>query len=326
MTKKLEIFAQSEDKGKRLDKFLFEKIAENIAGFSRTRVKTLVDNGDIVGASNNSNLNCSAKIKGDEKFLVTIPENEESKIEAQDIDFEIVFEDDDMLVINKPAGLTTHPGTGNQDNTLVNALLFKIGDRLSGINGVTRPGIVHRLDKDTSGLMVVAKNDVSHQSLAAQIESRELKRSYLALCYGVPEKLSGRIDKNIARSHRNRLKMTIVKNSGKHAITNYTVVKTYCNNLLSLVECRLETGRTHQIRVHMKEIGHALVGDLIYNNKRKYLGTLSLELQNAVNNFPRQFLHSYKIGFAHPISGEEMEFEIPLAKDLQDLLDLISQN
>lgn len=320
---KLKISAQSEDKGKRLDKFLFEKLAEKIPGFSRTRVKTLVDNGDIVGSEDKSTLNCSAKIKGNESFLVTIPQNQESKIEAQDIDFEIIFEDEHMLVINKPAGLTTHPGSGNHSSTLVNALLFKIGDSLSGINGVTRPGIVHRLDKDTSGLMVVAKSDVAHKNLAAQIESRALKRHYLALCYGVPIQLSGRIDKNLARSPKNRLKMTVVKTGGKHAVTNYTVKKIYFDGLLSLIECRLETGRTHQIRVHMNEIGHALVGDSLYNNKRKYLGELSVELQNAINHFPRQFLHSYKIAFSHPVSGKEMQFEIPLPQDLENLLNLL---
>ena len=319
---KLKILAQSEDKGKRLDKFLFEKLSVQIPGFSRTRVKSLVDNGDIVGLGAKSELNCSTKIKVDEKFFLTIPANQESKIEAQDIDFQIIFEDDDMLVINKPAGLITHPGSGNHSKTLVNALLFKIGDSLSGINGVMRPGIVHRLDKDTSGLMVVAKSDVAHKNLAAQIESRMLKRNYLALCYGVPIQLSGKIDKNIDRSQRNRLKMTIVRNGGKSAVTNYNVKKVYFNGLLSLIECRLETGRTHQIRVHMNEIGHALVGDLLYRNKRKFLGELGADLENTINNFPRQFLHSYKIAFYHPISGAEMEFEIPLPKDLQDLLNL----
>ena len=219
---KLKILANSDDIGKRLDKFLFEKISKEIEGFSRMRVKTLLGNGDIIkigeerkpvkiGEKSGSNISCSNKIKGDERFLVTFPELQESKIVAQDIDFEIIFEDEDMLVINKPAGLITHPGSGNHDKTLVNALLFKIGDSLSGINGVLRPGIVHRLDKDTSGLMVVAKSDLAHKKLATQIEDRSLKRHYLTLCYGVPKPLKGRIDKNIDRSQRNRLKMTIVR-------------------------------------------------------------------------------------------------------------------
>jgi 23S rRNA pseudouridine1911/1915/1917 synthase len=316
----IEISSRIEDRGIRLDKFLFEKLKESQPGISRTRVKALVDSGNVKNATLDKVINsCSGKIKGEEKFIVIIPPLEESEIIAQDIHFDILFEDDHMLVIDKPAGLITHPGNGRHDKTLVNALLFKIGDSLSGINGVMRPGIVHRLDKDTSGLMVVAKNDLAHKNLASQIEDRSLKRNYLALCYGVPKPLSGRINKNIDRSHKNRLKMTIVKSSGKRAVTNYDVKEVYLDGAVSLVECRLDTGRTHQIRVHMDEIGHPLVGDNLYKSKRKYLGELDEELQNCINHFPRQFLHSYKIAFSHPVSKKEMEFEIPLPKDLEDL-------
>lgn len=319
----LKIIPNPEDKNKRLDKFLFEKISQEIAGFSRMRVKTLVEEGEITGLNSTKKLSCSNKIKGDEEFLVNIPQAKESQIKPQNIDFEIIFEDQHMLVINKPAGLITHPGNGNHDKTLVNALLFKIGDSLSGINGVLRPGIVHRLDKDTSGLMVVAKSDEAHKKLAAQIEDRSLKRNYLALCYGTPQPLSGKIDKNIDRSPKNRLKMMVVRDGGKRAITNYEVKKIYKNGLISLVKCKLDTGRTHQIRVHMNETGHALIGDTLYKNKRKYLGDLDKDLQNEINNFSRQFLHSYKIAFSHPVSGKEMEFEIALPEDLADLLEKV---
>ncbi len=321
---KIEVLACLEDAGKRLDKFLLEKLTESKPEISRSRVKILVDEGNVVGSDDIIIKNCSSKIKGNEKFVINIPDLKESTIEPQDIDFEIIFEDSDMLVINKPAGLITHPGNGRHDKTLVNALLFKVGNSLSGINGVMRPGIVHRLDKDTSGLMVVAKNDLAHKNLATQIEDRSLKRHYLALCYGVPKPLSGKINKNIDRSHKNRLKMITVKNSGKRAITNYEVKEVYYNTALSLVECKLDTGRTHQIRVHLDSIGYPLVGDQLYKSKRRYLGELDNELQKLINNFPRQFLHSYKIAFLHPVSKKEMKFEIPLADDLKEVYVILS--
>jgi 23S rRNA pseudouridine1911/1915/1917 synthase len=230
-----------------------------------------------------------------------------------------------MLVINKPAGLVTHPGSGIHDQTLVNGLLFKIGSSLSGINGVMRPGIVHRLDKDTSGLMVVAKNDLAHKNLAQQIETRELKRNYLALCYGTPNPSDGQINQNIDRCKNNRLKMRTVKRGGKTAITNYKTQKSYFDGLISLVECKLDTGRTHQIRVHMDAIGHPLIGDQLYKSKRHFLGSLNQELENILNNFPRQFLHSHKIAFFHPKSNQEMQFTINLPQDLENLLKNISK-
>lgn len=323
--KKIEISALKEDQGKRLDKFLLEKLVDLMPVISRSRVQDLMGQGAVLNLVSGTVINdCSGKIKGNENFVITFPENKESPIEAQNIDFEIIFEDEEMLVINKPAGLITHPGNGNHDKTLVNALLFRIGDSLSGINGVNRPGIVHRLDKDTSGLMVVAKTDLAHQNLAAQLVSRSLKRSYLALCYGAPKPAKGIINKNIDRSHKNRLKMTIVKTGGKNAITHYEMMKSYFGGLLSLVKCQLDTGRTHQIRVHLNEIGCSLVGDQMYSGKRHFLGSLEPEIQDLINHFPRQFLHSYKIAFLHPKSGEKMEFEIPLAPDLQKIIDKIS--
>lgn len=321
----IEIIATSEDKGQRLDKFLLEKAAHFISPISRSRIQHLIEQGMVINLSNNNPFdNSAAKIKGDEKILIKLPQLKDSEIKPQKIDFGIVFEDDQMLVINKPSGLITHPGNGRHDKTLVNALLYEIGDSLSGINGVTRPGIVHRLDKDTSGLMVVAKTDLAHQNLAQQLSNRSLKRTYLALCYGTPNPSKGTIDKNIERSRKNRLKMTVVKNGGKRAITHYEVIKTYCGGLLSLVKCQLETGRTHQIRVHLNEIGHSLIGDQIYSNKRYFLGNLGKETEDLINNFPRQFLHSYQIAFIHPKSAQEMFFEIDFPQDLKDLITKLS--
>ena len=317
--------SQIEDKGQRLDKFLAVQLVKTQPEISRSRIKTLIEEGKVSNAALQKPItDCSYKVKGDEEFVINIPEPKICDVLPKEIDFEIVFEDENMLVINKPAGLTTHPGNGNQEDTLVNALLFYLGDNLSSINGVMRPGIVHRLDKDTSGLMVVAKNDIAHKELSQQIQDRVLERNYLAVCFGVPKPFSGVINKNIGRSKVNRLKMIVVKSGGKKAVTNYEVKKLYCESALSLVECKLDTGRTHQIRVHMTAIGHALVGDQTYGSRKKSLSKVDPQIREFVNNFPRQALHSYKIAFFHPISGEEMEFEIDLPNDMKQLVKKIS--
>jgi 23S rRNA pseudouridine1911/1915/1917 synthase len=313
-----------EDKKQRLDKFLVNKLTQIKPEFSRSRIQDLINSGNVFDGKNVIT-SCDYKIKGGEHLLVKIPAALASNILAKDIPFEIVFEDENMLVINKPAGLTTHPGNGNQQNTLVNALLFHCGKTLSGINGVMRPGIVHRLDKDTSGLMVVAKNDLAHQELARQISMRILKRNYLAFCYGMPKPLSGVIDKNIGRSKVNRLKMAIMRTGGRTAVTNYAVKEIYFDGLLSMIECKLDTGRTHQIRVHLASIGHSIIGDTIYGNRKKSLGNVDSKIKTLVNDFPRQALHSYKIGFIHPVSGEEMEFEVDLPKDIKNLQESLEE-
>lgn len=310
--------AMPENKGQRLDKFLVEKFLAIKPEISRSRIKSLIENNLV--ANGKSFINDAAyKIKDSEELSVQIPPVESSEILPKDIKIDIIWEDKNMMVINKPAGLTTHPGNGNHQDTLVNALLFHSADELSGIGGVARPGIVHRLDKDTSGLMVVAKNDIAHQNLAQQIQDRILKRNYLAICYGVPKPLDGVIDKNLGRSKLNRLKMAVMKVGGRRAVTNYSVQKIYKNSLLSLVECRLDTGRTHQIRVHMSSIGHSLVGDQLYGARKKSLIGIDEDLENVIDNFLRQALHSYKIAFLHPVSGEEMEFEIDLPEDMKEL-------
>ncbi|MES2677500.1 MAG: RluA family pseudouridine synthase [Pseudomonadota bacterium] len=314
--------AQKEDQKQRLDKFLVSKLSRRKPEFSRGRIQGLIESGCVFDGKN-ALTSCDYKIKGGEHLVIKIPAALESEILAKNIDFEILFEDENMLVINKPAGLTTHPGNGNQQNTLVNALLFHCGKTLSGINGVMRPGIVHRLDKDTSGLMVVAKNDLAHQELARQIQERILKRNYLAICYGTPKPLSGVINKNLGRSKINRLKMAIMRTGGRTAITNYAVQKIYFDGALSMVECKLDTGRTHQIRVHMASIGHSIIGDTTYGGRKRSLGDVDDKIKAAVNDFPRQALHSYKISFIHPVSEEEMEFEIDLPKDMKKLQSVI---
>lgn len=312
------IGAKEENKKQRLDKFLSEEIAKLKPEISRKRIQDLINSGNVLG--NNSIIDsCDYKIRGNENFIIKIPAAKTSNISAKNIPFEIVFEDENMLVINKPAGLTTHPGNGNSENTLVNALLFYCGNNLSGIGGVMRPGIVHRLDKDTSGLMVVAKNDLAHQELSRQIEDRSLKRNYLAICYGTPKPLKGVINKNIGRSKINRLKMAIMRSGGRTAITHYEVKEIYLDGKLSLVECKLDTGRTHQIRVHLTSLGHSIIGDQTYGNTKKALGKIDENLRDFITNFPRQALHSYKINFLHPVSKKEMEFEIGLPYDLMTL-------
>ncbi|MFT5703143.1 MAG: 23S rRNA pseudouridine1911/1915/1917 synthase [Rickettsiales bacterium] len=307
-----------EELKQRLDKFLVIKLATLKPEFSRRRIQDLITSGCVFDGEKPITT-CDYKIKGTESFNLKIPPAEESEILAKDIPFEIVFEDENMLVINKPAGLTTHPGNGNQQNTLVNALLFYCGKTLSGINGVMRPGIVHRLDKDTSGLMVVAKNDLAHQDLSNQIESRALKRNYLAFCYGTPKPLIGVIDKNLGRSKTNRLKMAIMRDGGRKATTNYKVQKMYFEGKISLIDCKLDTGRTHQIRVHMASLGHSIIGDQTYGTRKLSLGKVDSNIKSFINDFPRQALHSYKISFFHPVSKEEMEFEAGFPADILEL-------
>lgn len=311
--------AKPQDRNLRLDKFLTEQFLSIKPEISRSRIKSLIENGQVINSHQKIIIDPAHKIKDAEQFIIAIPDPETSEILPKNIKIDIVWEDEVMLVINKPVGLITHPGNGHHQDTLVNALLFHLQDRLSGIGGVMRPGIVHRLDKDTSGLMVIAKNDLAHQELSLQIQNRTLKRNYLAICYGVPKPIAGVINKNIGRSKINRLKMVIMKTGGKTAITNYLVQEIYPKSQLSLVECRLDTGRTHQIRVHMSSIGHSLVGDQIYGARKKSLIDIDDQIRELLNNFPRQALHSYKISFIHPISRKEMEFTVDMPKDMKNL-------
>jgi len=307
--------------GIRVDKFLANHFLQKKSEVTRSKVKALIESGAVAEESGKPVKSASAETKFvGQIFTITLPDARESDLKAREIDFEIIFEDEDLLVINKPAGLTVHPGSGNVDNTLVNALLFTHAGKLSSINGEMRPGIVHRLDKDTSGLMLVAKNDFTHQILTEDLKNRDINRSYLAFVYGAASPSRGRIEKNIVRSRVNRLKMKISKNLGRFAATNYETKKVFLDGYISLVECKLDTGRTHQIRVHMESIKHSLIGDQLYNSCKKNASpAIKKEVKNFVENFPRQALHSYKIGFLHPRSKQEMSFEIGLPQDLREL-------
>ncbi len=301
--------------GLRLDKWL----AEALPHLSRSRIKALIEDGRV-SSDGQTMADPSAKVKPGQCFAVAIPPPEPATPEPQDIPLDIVYEDADLVVIEKPAGLVVHPAAGNPDNTLVNALLSHCTDSLSGIGGVSRPGIVHRLDKDTSGLLVVAKNDQAHQHLAKQFEDHSIDRAYHAVVWGVPQPRSGVIEGNIGRSPNDRKKMAVVNKGGKRALTRYRVLRTF-GDVASLVECRLETGRTHQIRVHMTSIGHPLVGDPVYGRPRSgRIKGVSAEAREALSEFPRQALHAVLLGFSHPRTGERLKFESDIPNDLGILL------
>lgn len=305
--------------GERLDKFLSSRLPD----FSRSRIQSLLEQG-MVTLSGTVITDASQKVKPRQRYTLVIPAPAPTHMLAQEIALDVIHEDKDLLVINKQAGLTVHPAPGHPDNTLVNALLAHCGDTLSGIGGVTRPGIVHRIDKDTSGLLVVAKHDVAHHALSAQLADRTLSRTYYALCWDVPKKKKGTITGNIGRSFSNRQKMAVVKTGGKPATTHYQVIEDY--GVAALVECKLETGRTHQIRVHMNHIGHPLIGDPLYGGstegrlKNAFYKKLPDKTRTTLLGFQRQALHAIRMGFVHPRTGREMTFEAPLPKDMKQLI------
>ena len=295
--------------GQRLDKAL----AEAVPLYSRERLKNLLQGGRLSGPAGVI-WDPATKMKGGEALTLDVPEARPSDTVAQDIPLTIVHEDDHLLVVDKPAGLVVHPAAGNYDGTMVNALLHHCAGRLSGIGGVARPGIVHRIDKDTSGLLVVAKTDKAHEGLAAQFARHDVDRRYTAVVGGVPVPPAGRIEGALARSTANRQKMAIVKDGrGKHAITHFRTVAAFDG--AAQVECRLETGRTHQIRVHMASIGHALLGDAVYGRTPGKLAPLLKDLA-----FERQALHAATLGFVHPVTQEKLCFESPLPADMVALI------
>jgi 23S rRNA pseudouridine1911/1915/1917 synthase len=320
----MEIFtvkASDQDHGQRLDKVL----AAHVENLSRARIQALIEAGQVKAAGKVA-ADASAKVKAGDIFEITVPPAIEATPKAQDIALDIVYEDKDLLVINKSPDMVVHPAVGNHDGTLVNALLAHCGDQLSGIGGVKRPGIVHRLDKETSGLMVVAKNDAAHQGLSAQLSSRTLKRVYQAIVWGLPSPVSGRVETQIGRSKTNRQKMAVLQTGGKEAITDYKMIENY-GVTASMVECRLQTGRTHQIRVHMAHIGHWLVGDPVYGkaSARKFL-RLNKEdetLTSALLDFPRQALHAAALEFIHPISENRVALTAPLPPDMAGLVKML---
>ncbi|MGQ0590456.1 MAG: RluA family pseudouridine synthase [Sphingosinicella sp.] len=294
----------------RLDRAL----AAAVPTLSRERLKALIGAGAVTDPAGAPVRDPAVKAVPGAIYEVAVPEPTPAHNEAQDIALDIVFEDKHLLVVNKPAGMVVHPAAGNFDGTLVNALLHHCAGRLSGIGGVARPGIVHRIDKDTSGLLVVAKNDRAHEGLAAQFAKHSIARRYLAVVAGLPKPASGTVDAPLARSPANRKKMAIVAaNRGKRAVTHYRTIEPLKG--ASLVECRLETGRTHQVRVHLASIGHSLLGDPVYGRTRPEHRDVLKRL-----DFRRQALHAASLGFVHPVSKENLTFESPLPSDIQELL------
>jgi 23S rRNA pseudouridine1911/1915/1917 synthase len=294
--------------GWRLDRAL----AAAVPTLSRERLKSLIRSG-AVEAEGKAVRDPATKVRGEESLRVAVPEPSSPHNEAQDIPLTIVFEDEHLLVVDKPAGLVVHPAAGNLDGTLVNALLHHCAGQLSGIGGVARPGIVHRIDKDTSGLLVVAKTDVAHEGLAKQFAAHSIDRRYLAIVNGVPNTSEGAVDAPLARSATNRKKIAVVEGRrGKRAVTHWKRMQLLRD--AALVECRLETGRTHQVRVHMASLGHPLLGDPVYGRSGKTHGKLLNELQ-----FHRQALHAAELGFIHPVTKRRLSFSSPMPPDMQEL-------
>ena len=297
----IKLLEVSEEEG-RLDKYLSDKL-ENM---TRSYLKKLISDDKAVLVNGNP-AKPNYKLKPGDIIELAVPEPIELEIKAENIPLDIVYEDNDMLVVNKPQGMVVHPAAGNYTGTLVNALLYHCGDSLSGINGEKRPEIVHRIDKDTSGLLLVAKNDNAHQKLSSQIKEHSLTRAYKALVHGNIKQDSGRIDAPIGRHPSDRKKMTITDKNSREAVTNFRVIERY--GRYTFVECILETGRTHQIRVHMSKNGHPIVGDKTYGVKKEEF------------NLAGQLLHAYKVGFIHPVSGEYMEFVSELPDYYMNVLD-----
>lgn len=294
--------------GERLDKAL-----SAASGLSRERIKALMGEGRITLGGQIA-AQASLKPAPGTAFAIAIPEAAPAEAVAQDIPLNIVFEDAHLIVVDKPAGLVVHPAAGNLDGTLVNALLHHCRGQLSGIGGVARPGIVHRIDKDTSGLLVVAKTDAAHEGLARQFADHSIHRAYLAIVGGRPSPAAGTVRGAIARSATNRKKMALVEDGrGKHAVTHYRTINGFDG--ATLIECRLETGRTHQVRVHMASIGHPLLGDPVYGRNPQRLRPILSQL-----HFARQALHAAELGFIHPVTEARHSFAAPLPADMAGLL------
>ncbi len=320
----------------RLDKALAREVPAE-AELSRSRLTRLIAEG-AVSRGGLAMTDPKARVAEGDAFEIAVPEAAETATEAEDIALDILYEDEDLVVVNKPPGLVVHPAPGTPSGTLVNALLHHFGGNLSGVGGEKRPGIVHRIDKDTSGLLVVAKSDRAHHGLAAQFEAHTVDRRYLALCHGVPSqadpRLHGvkgthfepdgtlRITSGLARHRTDRQRQAVTYAGGRHAVTRVRVLEAFGTPpAAALVECRLETGRTHQIRVHMTHVGHALIGDDTYGGRRKLSDrAVGAVAAAAANAFPRQALHAATLGFFHPATRERLAFEAPLPEDMAALL------
>ncbi len=317
-----EVTAGPEAAGGRLDRLL----ADALPQLSRSRLKALIEDGRVSSAGH-AVTSPAAKVKAGQTFAIIVPETRPVALEGQAIPLEILYEDADLIVLNKPAGLVVHPAAGNPDRTLVNALIAHCGPDLTGIGkgvgGEARPGIVHRLDKDTSGLMVAAKSEAAHRGLVERFAARDIERAYWALVWGRPAPAEGTIEGNIGRSPRNRKKMAVLRHGGRPAETAYRVLKSFQNGRVSLVECRLKTGRTHQIRVHLAEIGHPLLGDPLYGRggtAARRARLLPAGAQAALAALGRQALHAKTLGFQHPVGGDVLQFQSELPPDISALI------
>lgn len=318
----------------RLDKALARDVPEE-AALSRSRLARLLADGAVT-RDGTVVTDLKARVSEGEVYLVAVEEPDDPDTQPEAIPLAIVYEDAELIVIDKPAGMVVHPAPGTPRGTLVNALLHHFGGNLSGVGGEKRPGIVHRIDKDTTGLLVAAKSDRAHHALAAQFESHSAQRSYLAICHGVPDQADPRlrglagisfepgnvlkIATRLARHKTDRQRQSVVFHGGRHAVTRVRTLEAF-GNQVALTECRLETGRTHQIRVHMSYAGHALVGDQTYGGRRR--ATAMLPGAALVNGFPRQALHAAELGFDHPVTGERLVFAAPLPGDMAALLDAL---
>ena len=298
------IIVQNNEKGVRLDSYITKKLND----LSRANIQRLIEDGNIL--VNSAKQKISYKVNSGDKIEITIPEPKKIDLKPQDIKVEIVYEDNDIIVVNKPKGLVVHPAVGNPDGTLVNAIMNICKDSLSGIGGEVRPGIVHRLDKDTTGLLIVAKNDKAHINLSEQIKNRQVNKIYVALVKGIISENEATINMPIGRSTKDRKKMAVDKN-GKEAVTHFKVIKRY--NKYTYIKVKIDTGRTHQIRVHMAEIGYPVVGDMVYSNGKNEFGVEG------------QMLHAKSLDFKHPITGKNMHLEAELPKYFKDIIDKLKQ-
>ena len=323
MEKVLSFIVGEEAKGVRLDKWLSSQVTD----FSRVKIQKFIKAGFVLDANEEVVADQNMAVNIGEEYILNIPEEEkESPVEPENIPLDILYEDDDIIIINKPAGMVVHRGAGVNSGTLVNALLYHCDGKLSSIGAdVGRQGIVHRLDKDTSGAMMACKTDKAHLEMYKQFENHSVKREYYSILWGMPNPVSGRIEKNIARNPRARQEMTVVVDGGKPAITNYETLEVFSGakfKPLSLVKCQLETGRTHQIRVHMASLGVPILGDSVYGNPSRHITQIEdEEVRNLVRNVSRQMLHSKNIEFVHPITKQKMKFSTSLPQDMKDIID-----
>ena len=321
MNKTITFFVKDLDKKIRLDKYL----TNNLKTFTRSQIKKIILSKNI-RLNKKLVVSASEKISINDFIEVNIPEKQTDDIKPKKMDLEIVYEDKDIVLINKPSGLVVHPGAGNKDGTLVNGLLYFYKNNLSNLNGEFRPGIVHRIDKDTSGLIVIAKNNQAHSHLSEQFSNHSIKRKYVALIWGVIRPLSGKITTLISRSKKNRQLMSVSERSGKKAITNYKTLKTFSTNeipKISLVECSLETGRTHQIRVHLAFKGNPLVGDKKYGKKKTKFRKINQKFEKILTDFNRQALHAKSLGLLHPTKNKFINFDSKLPNDFRKMLDFL---